>query len=680
MAGERITIDISILQGIFGDLTKLQQQLAGVGGSAMALDSTASGAFSDIQESMQGVVGSLGGVEAGFDATMRGVVGDLMQPIARAQELEAKLARLGQEVRTSKSVGEITKLKKEIAATQQELDRVNTGTMENKVSAGTGRMRSMFRSLAAPIAGAFAVGGITNFIGGVAKAAGETQAFEGSLQALLQSKEKADALGAQVKEFAAQTPFSANEVRQSVTQFIGFGFEADKVIDTLGNLGDVAAGLNVPFGDLAQTYGRLKEGDVLDSLSLKSFQRQGIPIVRELANVLGVSKDEVTGLVSEGKVGFSALEQAFANMTAEGGIFYGQLAAKSNSITGQLSNLGDTWEGFKSHIGEAFAPLISNSLGAVSDGIEKLRAGFDWVVAHGQAIKEVFVGLGIATAAYGAMLLVNNRALIWNNALQAMAAVRSGAMALWTGLTTTAVGGATAAQWSWNAALLANPIGLVIAGIAALVGAVLYAWHHFEGFRAAVYGLWEAAKSTFSGLLGLAKTYLGPLGEMAGGLGQILKGVFTLSWDDVSAGWKQMAQGTANMLKSLAETPGKVRDIGLKAGMAYAQGDAEGRASFQADQAKKSEGTNAYNATPQAPGQNVGAAGLVGGQAPATKGEGSGVTVGGSTGSGRVITMNIEMKNSFALPKDGNMGAREVAERVIGQLVAKLNDAQFAMG
>lgn len=52
----------------------------------------------------------------------------------------------------------------------------------------------------------------------------------------------------------------------------------------------------------------------------------------------------------------------------------------------------------------------------------------------------------------------------------------------------------TGAQWLWNAAMTANPIGLVIAGVAALVGAVVLCWNKFEGFRLVVFKGWEALK------------------------------------------------------------------------------------------------------------------------------------------------------------------------------------------
>lgn len=70
-------------------------------------------------------------------------------------------------------------------------------------------------------------------------------------------------------------------------------------------------------------------------------------------------------------------------------------------------------------------------------------------------------------------------------------AIVSGIMAL-------ATGGFTGSVWGLNAALLANPITWVVAAIVALGAGVVYAWNHFEGFRAALYGVWEVLKPVAS--------------------------------------------------------------------------------------------------------------------------------------------------------------------------------------
>lgn len=60
--------------------------------------------------------------------------------------------------------------------------------------------------------------------------------------------------------------------------------------------------------------------------------------------------------------------------------------------------------------------------------------------------------------------------------------------------------GATVAQWLLNAAMSANPIGLVVAAIAALVAAFVVLWNKSEAFREFFIGMWEAIKETVSAI------------------------------------------------------------------------------------------------------------------------------------------------------------------------------------
>ena len=52
-----------------------------------------------------------------------------------------------------------------------------------------------------------------------------------------------------------------------------------------------------------------------------------------------------------------------------------------------------------------------------------------------------------------------------------------------------------------NAALNANPIGLIVTGLAALSAGFVVAWRHSETFRGVILGLWESAKTVFNNLV-----------------------------------------------------------------------------------------------------------------------------------------------------------------------------------
>jgi hypothetical protein len=67
----------------------------------------------------------------------------------------------------------------------------------------------------------------------------------------------------------------------------------------------------------------------------------------------------------------------------------------------------------------------------------------------------------------------------------------------------------TAAQWLWNIAMDANPIGAVVLGLTALVTGLVLAYKHFAGFRMVVQAVWTWIKEHWPLLLGIL---LGPVG------------------------------------------------------------------------------------------------------------------------------------------------------------------------
>jgi TP901 family phage tail tape measure protein len=100
-----------------------------------------------------------------------------------------------------------------------------------------------------------------------------------------------------------------------------------------------------------------------------------------------------------------------------------------------------------------------------------------------QALWAVVTVIGQATAAWllnTAQVVANKVALVATNI--AMYAVRGAVMA-W-----------TAAQWALNVALNANPIGLVVTAIAALVAIVVLLWNKNEGFRNFILAAWDQIK------------------------------------------------------------------------------------------------------------------------------------------------------------------------------------------
>lgn len=104
---------------------------------------------------------------------------------------------------------------------------------------------------------------------------------------------------------------------------------------------------------------------------------------------------------------------------------------------------------------------------------------------------------------------------------------------------TAATGVATAAQWAWNAAMSANPIGLIILGIIALVAVIVLLWKNSETFRRIVTAAWEgikvAAVAVFDFLKGYFLFIFGIYKAIFTAVWDVIKGATLAVWDGIKA-------------------------------------------------------------------------------------------------------------------------------------------------
>lgn len=97
--------------------------------------------------------------------------------------------------------------------------------------------------------------------------------------------------------------------------------------------------------------------------------------------------------------------------------------------------------------------------------------------------------------------------------------------ALWTGVVTVATHAWTGAQWLLNAAMTANPIGLIIVGVAALIAGITWLVSKTEGWGAAWKHTVNGAKLIFKAWVSSAKLqFLAVVNGMMIGINKIKKG------------------------------------------------------------------------------------------------------------------------------------------------------------
>ena len=299
----------------------------------------------------------------------------------------------------------------------------------------------------------FTLQGAQSFISQMVAVRSEFQQLEISFETMLKSKEKANALMAQMTDLAAKTPFGLQEVSEGAKRLLAIQVPAEEVTETLRRMGDVAAGLGVPMGQLIHVYGQVKAQGRLFANDLYQFMNAGIPIIAELSKVVGKSETEIKEMVSAGKIGFPEVQAVIKNMTSEGGLFFKLMDAQSKSLGGQISNLKDNFDQMLNEIGKASEGAVSGAISSVS-----------FLVENYQTLGKIIAGLITTYGAYRAAIIVNIT-------LTRSWAVAARADAIAKGIQTTATNIATTATKALNAAMKANPYVLVAT---ALVGLVSY--------------------------------------------------------------------------------------------------------------------------------------------------------------------------------------------------------------
>jgi tape measure domain-containing protein len=231
------------------------------------------------------------------------------------------------------------------------------------------------------LGGALGIGlgaaGIVSFGREVVKSLVNYEYFSASLRTLMQGDAgAAKALETQLVALAKTTPFSLLEIQDATKQLLAYGFSANKVTTNIKMLGDVAAGLKIPFGDIAYLYGTLKTQGRAFAKDINQFTGRGIPIVAELAKQFGVAESEIMKMVEEGKVGFKEVEKAFQSMTTEGGMFFNMMEEQTKTVGGKISALGDSYEQLKVNIGKSQDGIIASSVSFADRLVANLSKAF----------------------------------------------------------------------------------------------------------------------------------------------------------------------------------------------------------------------------------------------------------------------------------------------------------------
>lgn len=344
-----------------------------------------------------------------------------------------------------------------------------------------GRMSSAFKKIGTAIAAAFAIDRIVAFGKEVVNVAAEVDAEVSAFEQIMGDySEEASAKMGKIADATGMVDTRLTPYMTSMTaKFKGLGYDIDDATNLASDGLTIAA-------DAAAFWDKSLDESMSHLNSFVNGSYEGGEAIGLFANDTQMAAYAVQQGIVESTKDWSALDEATKqatrleyakNMMEQSGAT-GQAAKEAGQYANVQANLNEKWRQFKAQIGE---PLLQNivipAMERLSTLVDLLSAGFQalttWVNEHQTAVTILAAVIGGAVVGLGA----------YKAAMLAMFVIQK---------VTSFMKEMTIAQRLLNLAMSMNPIGLVIAAIAALVAAFVILWNKSSAFRNFWIGVWNA--------------------------------------------------------------------------------------------------------------------------------------------------------------------------------------------
>lgn len=387
----------------------------------------------------------------------------------------------------------------------------------------------------------------------------------------------AHAFGASLEETAALTGIMANSgikasaagtaLRSGFLRLAGTSAKSTKAIEEMGlSLSEATAQQEEARAALASlgiamddTNGPRKMGAIVRDLADKTKDMSKEQRLATLATIFGTNAASAwVAVIDQGP---DALDQLTKELENSDGAAAAMAETMQNNARGAMVRLQSASESVAISIGSTMLPTLAelgDSLANEAAYVSKVAsehpelteaiiktsfAVMGMVIAY-KTIRAVYYSVMAAHAAYK-LMMESERVATMRNVI-ASGIHRASMIASSIAMYATA-----AAQWALNAAMSANPIGLVIIAIVALIAAFVWLGTHFQAVSEFCTSMWESPTAAIIAFM------MGPIGWLIyAAMGLIanwdqVKAWFTLLWEDPKAALSQFYDWVMSKLGGL---------------------------------------------------------------------------------------------------------------------------------
>lgn len=259
------------------------------------------------------------------------------------------------------------------ALAQQAANNGRITTSSNTASSSLSTMSQRLGSMMSMLKSMLAMRATRSFLEATIGGLSQFEQYETSFAVMLGNMQSAKDLMSDLQGFAAKTPYQLPDVTKAAQLLMNYGVEAENIIKTLTQLGDLSQGSVDKLNRISLAYGQMLAKGKVTGEELRQMTEAGVPLTQALADNMGIATSELMGFIEKGQVGVPQLNDAINDLTTGTGKFAGMMEQQSKTLIGRWSTLKDNMGQFARDVGEEAFGETKNALKDISDEFLNLK-------------------------------------------------------------------------------------------------------------------------------------------------------------------------------------------------------------------------------------------------------------------------------------------------------------------
>jgi tape measure domain-containing protein len=275
-------------------------------------------------------------------------------------------------------------------------------------------------------AGALAALGASRIGGWGIRLAAEAESAQAAFSVLVGSAELATKTLGDLRQFAAESPFTFSGLQSNARTLLAFGITAEELLPTIKMLGDISGGNAQRMEMLSLAFAQMSAAGRLMGQDLLQMVNAGFNPLQQISAETGISLVDLKKKMEEGAISSDMVRAAFQRATAEGGKFHGMIETASQTLSGRWAQLIGQVELLAMKFGNELLPVLGR-------GIDVLSGLAKWANELDAAFVQNTIQLVAMAAAFTATMMLVPRIITLVGTLikafRAMATAQAIAMA-----------------------------------------------------------------------------------------------------------------------------------------------------------------------------------------------------------------------------------------------------------